>query len=338
MFWNTEGADFEPIPSIQATGYYGPRRIENLDVSSTACAKRRFLRKYLIELERHTSEVLRPHNEMVTATDWYADVQKYTSEVLRPHNEMVTATDWYADVQKYTSEVLRTYKELMTATLKQLLMPIGSLTVRSVNLHLKTTVCREAPKELDEDRVPTDVSAADLVTLVTTRRKIGTMAAAEASDLLFPLLFVGTVSERRSVFATLRMVATPDAIFDTAFRAYGLMGYEDYLNQAASLLSAFGKAAWPTIRRWAQLGGAECESLVETAFSIEGVPDTDYLAGLKDLICKGDHNTRSRALGVLHMVPRGVQKELLTLIAHTGESDDSTRSEAEERLADEEMV
>ncbi|MBY0522906.1 MAG: hypothetical protein K2R98_05890 [Gemmataceae bacterium] len=183
--------------------------------------------------------------------------------------------------------------------------------------------------------VPTDVSAADLVVQVTSQRKGGRMAPGEAADLLFPFLFEGTVSDRRAVFAALRKVATPDALLDTALRAYRLIGHEDYLNQAASLLSGFGAAAWPAICKWAQLGGAECETLVETAFSIEGVPDTEHLACLKDLVSKGDHNTRSRALGVFHMLPRKAQKELLAVMARTGESDDPTRSEAEERLVEE---
>src|SRR5580693_5407279 len=142
--------------------------------------------------------------------------------------------------------------------------------------------------------VPTDVCADDLVARVTKQRGAGRMAAGEATDLLFPFLFDGTVHERRSVFAALRKVATPDAILDTAFRTYRLQGYEGYLNEAAALLAGFGAAAWPAIRRWAQHGGAECESLVETAFSVEGVADGDRLAGLVDLVSKGDHNTRSR--------------------------------------------
>jgi hypothetical protein len=183
--------------------------------------------------------------------------------------------------------------------------------------------------------VPTDVSAAELVTRVTRQTRAGEMSAGEASDLLYPFLFDGTVHDRRQVFATLQKVATPEAILETAFRTYRLQGYEGYLNEAASLLAGFGAAAWPAMRKWAQLGGAECESLVETAFSVQGVPDGERLAGLKDLIGKGDHNTRSRALGALHMLPRPVQRELLTLMARTGESDDPTRDEAEERLAEE---
>jgi hypothetical protein len=183
--------------------------------------------------------------------------------------------------------------------------------------------------------VQTDISAADMVSRVSQQRGDRKMTAEEAADLLFPFLFSGTVSDRRSVFAALRKVATPETILDTAFRIYRASGYEDYLNQAASLLSEFGATAWSAIRNWAQRGGAEAESLVETAFSVKGVPDADYLAGLKDLVGKGDHNTRTRALGALHMLPRQVQKELLAEMARTGEEDDPTRSEAEERLAEE---
>jgi hypothetical protein len=158
------------------------------------------------------------------------------------------------------------------------------------------------------------------------------MSAGEASDLLFPFLFDGTAHARRSAFATLRKVATPEAILETAFRTYRFQRYEGYLNEAASLLAGFGSAAWPAIRKWAQVGGAECEGLVEVAFSVHGGPDTERLAGLKDLVRQGDHNTRSRALGALHLLPRWLQKDLLILLARTGEPDDPTRAEAQERL------
>jgi hypothetical protein len=183
--------------------------------------------------------------------------------------------------------------------------------------------------------VPTDVSLPDVVARVTTQAGAGKMSAGEASDLLFPFLFEGTVHERRRVFALLRQFGAPEAILETAFRTYRLQGYEGHLNEAASLLAGFGAAAWPAIRKWAQVGGAECESLVETAFSVQGVAEAERLAGLKDLVRLGDHNTRSRALGALHVLPRTIQKDLLALMAQTGESDDPTRAEAEERLAEE---
>jgi hypothetical protein len=110
-------------------------------------------------------------------------------------------------------------------------------------------------------------------------------------------LFDGTVHDRRKVFVALGRVSTPEAILETASRAYRLQAYEGYLNEAASLLAGFGAAAWPAIRSWAQLGGAGCESLVETAFSVQGVPYAERLAGLKELVGKGDSNTRGRALG-----------------------------------------
>ncbi len=74
---------------------------------------------------------------------------------------------------------------------------------------------------------------------------------------------------------------------------------------------------------------------METAFSVEGVPDAEYLGGLKDLVSKGDRNTRSRALGALHLVPERFHRDLLTAIAQTGERDDPSREEAQERLAEE---
>ena len=48
--------------------------------------------------------------------------------------------------------------------------------------------------------VATDVSAADLVARVTKQREAGRMSAGEASDLLYPFLFDGTVYDRRQVF------------------------------------------------------------------------------------------------------------------------------------------
>jgi hypothetical protein len=183
--------------------------------------------------------------------------------------------------------------------------------------------------------IPTDVSAADLVARVIRQREEGSISAEEASDLLFPFLFEGPVYERRNVFAVLRTASSPEAIFDTALCTDRLQGYEGYLNEAASLLSTFGAAAWPVIRKWAQLGSAETESLVETAFSVTGVPDAEHLAGLKDLVARGDHNTRARALGALYMLPERFQRELLVVMAGTGELDDPTRSKAEERLAQE---
>jgi hypothetical protein len=182
--------------------------------------------------------------------------------------------------------------------------------------------------------IPTDVSAADLIAQVTERWEAARMTPGETSDLLFPFLFDGTVSDRRKVHATLKRFATPEAILDTALRTHNLQGHECYLNEAASLLADFGAAAWPAIRRWAQLGGPICESLVETAFSVEGVPDAEYLAGLKDLISKGDHNTRSRALSALHLVPERFHRDLLIVMAVTGDRDDPSREEAQERRAE----
>ncbi len=183
--------------------------------------------------------------------------------------------------------------------------------------------------------VPTGVSSADLVARVTRQREAGTMSAGEAADLLYPSLFDGTVYDRRQVFACLRKVASPEAILETALRTYRLKGYEGYLNEAASLLAGFAAAAWPAIHKWAPIGGAECESMVETAFSIKVVPDAERLAGLKDLVCRGDHNTRGRALGALHLLPAPLQKELLAAMARSGEPDDPTGEEAEARLAEE---
>lgn len=183
--------------------------------------------------------------------------------------------------------------------------------------------------------VPTDAASADMVTRVTERREGGRMTPGEASDLLFPFLFDGTPYERRKVHATLRRVATPEAILDTALRTHKLQAYEGYLNAAASLLADFGAEAWPAIRRWARLGGPDCESLVETAFCVEGVCDDEYLAGLTDLLSKGDHNTRSRALGAIQLVPKRFHRELLIVMARTGAQDDPAREEAQERLAEE---
>jgi hypothetical protein len=183
--------------------------------------------------------------------------------------------------------------------------------------------------------VVTDVSAAELVAQVTRQQEAGRMSAGEASDLLYPFLFDGPLYERRQVFATLQKVATPEAILVTALRVYRLQGYEGYLNEAASLLAGFGAAAWPAIRQWAEIGGAECESLVETAFSVEGLSDAERLDGLKELVRRGDHNTRSRALSALHLLPPTLQRELLAVMARTGEPDDPTRDEAAERLAEE---
>jgi hypothetical protein len=183
--------------------------------------------------------------------------------------------------------------------------------------------------------VPTDVSAPDLIERVTKQRATGRMSAGEASDLLFPFLFEGPVYERREVFAALQKVSTPEAILDTALRTHQEQGYEGYLSEAASLLSTFGAAAWPAIRKWAHRGGAEAELLVETAFTVKGVRDAEDLAGLKDLIARGDSNTRSRALGAIHMLPERFQREVLSVIAQTGEQDDPSREEARERLAEE---
>ncbi len=159
---------------------------------------------------------------------------------------------------------------------------------------------------------PESSQVAEIIARVSQQTRAGEMSAGEASDLLFPFLFDGTLHDRRSVFATLGQVATPEAILETALRTYRLQSYEGYLNEAASLLASFGAAAWPAICKWAQLGGAECESLVETAFSVQGVPDAERLACLKDLVRLGDQNTRSRALGALHLLPVPIQKELLT--------------------------
>ncbi len=101
--------------------------------------------------------------------------------------------------------------------------------------------------------VPTDVSAADLAARVSKQTSAGKMSAGEACDLLYPFLFEGSVYDRRTIFATLKRVGTPDAILATALRTYRIQGYEGYLNEAASLLAGFGAAAWPAIRKWAML-------------------------------------------------------------------------------------
>jgi len=144
---------------------------------------------------------------------------------------------------------------------------------------------------------------------MTRQTRTGEMSAGEASDLLYPFLFDGTVHDRRSVFATLRKVATPRSDSGDGLRTYRLQGYEGYLNEAASLLASFGAAAWPAIRKVGSArGGRVREPGGDRLLSVQGLPDAERLAGLKDLVSKGDHNTRSRASGRLTCSPGRFRK------------------------------
>jgi hypothetical protein len=179
-----------------------------------------------------------------------------------------------------------------------------------------------------------NVSSAEMLARVTEQTAAGKMPPEEVADLLFPFLFEGTVHERRSVYAALRKQATPEAILETALRIYRDQGYEGYLSEAASLLAAFQSTAWPAIRKWARVGGAECESLVDVVFRVQGVQDVERLEALKDLVRNGDQNTRYRVLESIHLLPAVAQKELLLLMCGTGDPADPTRAEAEDRLAE----
>jgi hypothetical protein len=183
--------------------------------------------------------------------------------------------------------------------------------------------------------IPTDLSPAEMLSRVTAQAVAGKMSPGEASDLLFPFLFEGTVHERRRMYAVLRELATPEAILETALRTYRVQGYEGYLNEAVSLLADFRTAGWPAIRKWAQGGGAECESLVDTVVTFRGVQEADRLDALKDLVLNGDQNTRRRILESIHQLPGHTRKQTLLLFRGIGDPTDPTRAEAEELLAEE---
>jgi hypothetical protein len=184
--------------------------------------------------------------------------------------------------------------------------------------------------------VPTALSAEEMLSRVARERAAGKMPPGDAADVLFPLLFEGTVHERRCVYASILELATPDAILETALRAYRLQGYEGYLSEAASLLADFKAAAWPTIRKWARLG-VECELLVGTITTIEGIPDDERQGALMDIAQNGDENARRGVLESIHVLPDHARKEVLQALRGPREPSDPVQTEAAERLAEYEV-
>ena len=181
--------------------------------------------------------------------------------------------------------------------------------------------------------VPTDMSTKEVLSRVAQERAAGRMNPDEAADILFAFLFEGTVHERRCVYTSLIELATPDAILETALRAYRLQGYEGYLSEAASLLADFKADAWPTIRKWAELG-VECELLVGVITTIEGVSDNERQSTLMDIARKGDENARRRVLESIHTLPDPARKEVLQVLRGPKEPSDPVQTEAAQRLAE----
>ena len=169
---------------------------------------------------------------------------------------------------------------------------------------------------------------------VTRQTTAGEMSAGEAADLLFPFLFDGLIYDRRSVFATLRKVATPDAILDTAFRTYRLQGHEGYLAEAASLLAGFGAAAWPAIRRWRSTAGLSARPFGNRLLC-RGRVGRRPTGGPGRPAQQGRPQHSSPSPRRLHLLPGRIQRELLAVMARTGEPDDPSRDEARERLSEE---
>jgi hypothetical protein len=184
--------------------------------------------------------------------------------------------------------------------------------------------------------VLTDLTAEEVLSRVAEERAAGTMAPDEAADILFPFLFEGTVYERRRVYAALRELATPEAILQTALRAHRFRGYEGYLSEAASLLADFKAAAWPTIRKWARLGG-ECEVLVSVITTIEGIAEDERRDALMDIAQGGDENARRRVLESIHILPHRARREVLQVLRGPMDPSDPVQAEAAERLAEYEM-
>ena len=157
--------------------------------------------------------------------------------------------------------------------------------------------------------LPTDLSSAVMLARVMAQTEAGKMPPEEVADLLFPFLFEGTIHERRAVYTSLRRLATPEAILETALRTYRIQGYEGYLNEAASLLADFKSAAWPVIRKWARGGDGACESFVDAVYNVQGVSDVERLEMLKDMVRHGDHNTRYRVLESIHLLPTPAKED-----------------------------
>ena len=184
--------------------------------------------------------------------------------------------------------------------------------------------------------VPTDLSAEEVLSRVTKERAAGKMAPDEAADILFVFLFEGTAHERRRVYASLLELATPEAILETAMRAYRFQGYEGYLSEATSLLADFKAAAWPTIRKWAQVG-VECELLVGVISTIEGIADNERRDALMVIAQNGDENARRRVLESIHTLPDPARREVLQVLRGPNDPSDPVQTEAAERLAEYEM-
>jgi hypothetical protein len=203
--------------------------------------------------------------------------------------------------------------------------------------HVETAVRRMVTEKagVTQVSIPTDLSAAEMVSRVISGSQSGKIAPQEVVDLLFPFLFTGTLYERRQVYAALRERGTPQAILETGLRTYRTEGYEGFLNDAVSLLADFKASAWPVLRKWAKSGEAECEPLVRVVFAVEGIPEGERLKALQDLSRNPDESTRRRVLEMLHQVPPSARREILLTLRDGNRPGDPVQSEAAELLNDE---
>jgi hypothetical protein len=173
----------------------------------------------------------------------------------------------------------------------------------------------------------------ELLSRTVRDRLFGRISREDAAERLFPLLFEGTLFQRRGVRYWLRRLGAPDTILQVAVATYRLHGGEDYLTEAASLLADQGAEAWPALRRWADRAGAEGEAFVGVVARLPNVPEEERLEALKQLARNGDESTRSRVLESAWALPEANQHALLSLLATEG-PDDSVRSEARALLAE----
>lgn len=165
-------------------------------------------------------------------------------------------------------------------------------------------------------------------------RLFGRITAEDAAERLFPLLFDGTLFQRRGARYWLRRLGAPDTILQLAVAAYRLHGGEGHLTEAASLLADQGTEAWPALRRWAERAGAEGEAFVGVVARLPNVSDAERLEALTHLGRNGDESTRSRVLEAAWAVPEDSRHALLATLASEEGPDDGVRSEARALLAE----
>jgi hypothetical protein len=181
-------------------------------------------------------------------------------------------------------------------------------------------------------RIEENPCAGEVLSQTVRDSLLGKITAEETTDRLFPLLFEGSLYDRRRAYGWLRWLGNPSAVLSAGLRAYRLYGYEGHLNEAVSLLTDLGAASWPALRRWAQRGGPESEALVDLIVTLPGVPDQERLQVLASLAMSPDESTRRRILEAVGHLPPNDGRALLSRLARSDAPEDDVKDEARELI------